>query len=83
VNDDGVREHLRDALLGAGQTAAVAACERKDANVILVSQHAFGHSMQDILTLGTLAKYAGANGKKFLVIVEKLNPDEETGESEE
>ena len=62
---------------------AVEACEREDIDVILVSQHSFGYSMQDILTLGTLGKYAGANGKKIVVIVERLGQDEETEESEE
>ena len=79
MNDAGVRDHLRDALLGAGQSVAVDACEREDIDMILIYQHSFSHSMQDILTLGTLIKYAGANGKKIVVA---LKPDSEETEDE-
>ncbi len=78
MSETAVRDHLRDALLAAGQTHAVHACERKDIDMILLSQHLFGHSMKDILTLGTLIKYAGANGKRVVIVVQeiKAEPDE-------
>ena len=63
MSEAGIRDHLREALLAAGQTHAIDACEREDIDMILFSQTAFGNSMKDILTLGTLVKYAGANGK--------------------
>jgi hypothetical protein len=83
VSEAGIRDYLRDALLGAGQTHAVEACEREDIDMILLSQHLFGHSMQDILTLGTLVKYAGANGKRVVVVVQEIKADEEPPEPEE
>lgn len=83
MSEAAIRDHLRDALLGAGQTIAVEACEREDIDMILLSQHLFGHSMQDILTLGALVKYAGANGKRVVIVVQELGGKEASEEPEE
>lgn len=76
MTEDGVKEHLREALVGANQTTAVDACERDDIDVIVLSQQSFGHSMTDILILGTLVKYAGVNGKKVMVLVKNGQSEE-------
>lgn len=76
-----IKQHLREALLAAKQSVAVEACESDAYDMLVFSQDAFGYSMQDLLTLGTLVKYAGIHGKKVVIPLHDLKPEpEESGD---
>jgi hypothetical protein len=79
VGENEIREHLREALLTAGQTKAVEACEA-DVDTLLFSQSIFDNSMQGILTLGTLVKYATSLGKRIVIVPHDIKTTDEDSE---
>ena len=80
MGENEIRKHLRDALLAAGQTKAVEACEA-DVETLMFSQAIFDHSMQGILTLGTLVKYATSLGKKIVIVPYEIKGTAEDSEN--
>lgn len=47
----------------------IKACESKSADLLLMTQGAFGHSGTEVFLLGCAIKYAGMHGKEVRIII--------------